>query len=148
MKRRGPWSSQQVESFLERTRIPLRLACNAESGHPLLASLWFVPLEGRLWCATRDRARIVSAIWDDPRCSFEVSVETPPYYGVRGTAYATLHPERGEEILRVLIDRYLKDAQSPFAQWLLDRAADETAIALEPARLRSWDYRERMGAAA
>jgi hypothetical protein len=30
-----------------------------------------------------------------------------PYRGVRGTGVATLHDDRGEDILRVLIERYL-----------------------------------------
>jgi len=72
-------------------------------------------------------------------------VETPPYFGVRGTGAATLHGDRGEEVLRELIDRYLANTDSKIARFLLERAEHETAISIEPETLVSWDYRERMG---
>ncbi len=46
MRLRGPWSTDEVERFLMETRVPLRLACNGSRGHPVLASLWFLPMEG------------------------------------------------------------------------------------------------------
>ena len=148
MRRKGPWSTEQIHRFLEDARIPVRLACNGPSGCPMLASLWFVPLDGTLWCATQRGSSVVSHLSRDPRCGFEVSVEAPPYVGVRGSGRASLHDDRGEEILRLLIDRYLGDTGSDLASFLLSRVASETAIAIEPQALYSWDYRERMGAAA
>jgi nitroimidazol reductase NimA-like FMN-containing flavoprotein (pyridoxamine 5'-phosphate oxidase superfamily) len=145
MKRKGPWSTAEIERFLEDVRLPVRLACNGASGHPVLASLWFVPSDGRLWCATQRSAGVAKLISRDPRCAFEVSVEKPPYYGVRGRGVATLHPERGEEILHTLIDRYMGASTSRLARFLLARVEHETAIAIEPKTLVSWDYRERMG---
>ena len=53
--------------------------------------------------------------------------------------------ERGEEILRALCERYLGGTDSGLARFLLGRVDRETAIALEPRTLVSWDYRERMG---
>ena len=148
MRRKGPWSTEQIEHFLRESRAPIRLACNGASGHPVLASLWFVPLDGELWCATQRTARVVSHLSRDPRCAFEVSVESPPYRGVRGQGVAMLHEDRGEEILRILIDRYLRDSTSRLARFLLTRVEHETAIAIEPQTLVSWDYQERMGDAA
>jgi hypothetical protein len=145
---KGPWSRGEIDHFLAGTLIPARLAVNGASGHPVLASLWFVPQGDRLWCATQRSSSIVSSLARDPRCAFEVAPESRPYHGVRGQARATLHDERGEEILRLLIARYLGDASSRFARWLLGRAHSETAISLEPNTLISWDYRERMGSAA
>jgi nitroimidazol reductase NimA-like FMN-containing flavoprotein (pyridoxamine 5'-phosphate oxidase superfamily) len=148
MRRKGPWSTEQIERFLEESRAPIRLACNGASGHPVLASLWFVPLDDKLWCATPRTARVVSHLSRDPRCAFEVSVESPPYRGVRGQGVATLRKNRGEEILRMLIDRYLGDSTSQLAAFLLARVEHEVAIAIEPQTLVSWDYQERMGDAA
>jgi hypothetical protein len=148
MRLRGPWSREQVEAFLDEARIPLRLACNGRSGHPVLASLWFLPAEGRLWCATQRSADIARLLRDDPRCAFEVAPDAPPYRGVRGRGRARLEPGRGGEVLEKLIARYLDDPDSDFAAWLRSRADRETAIAIEPLRMLSWDFRERMGAAA
>ena len=145
MRRKGPWSKNEIERFLQQTRVPLRLACNGASGHPVMASLWFLQLDGAFWCATQRTASVVSHLRRDRRCGFEVAPETPPYRGVRGQGLAQLHDERGEEILRLLIDRYLEDPTSRFARWLLSRAPHETAIAIEPLTLLSWDFRERMG---
>jgi len=145
MRRKGPWSANEIQRFLQQTAVPLRLACNGASGHPVIASLWFLPLGDSLWCATQRTSSVVSRLREDPRCAFEVARETAPYRGVRGQGIAELHAERGEEILRLLIDRYLADPISPFARWLLSRARTETAIEIEPLTLLSWDYRERMG---
>jgi nitroimidazol reductase NimA-like FMN-containing flavoprotein (pyridoxamine 5'-phosphate oxidase superfamily) len=148
MKRKGPWSAEQTRGFLDEIRVPIRLACNGSSGHPLLASLWFARLGDQLWCATQQQASVASLLRRDPRCAFEVSLEAPPYRGVRGRARARLHPERGGEILRLLIDRYLGDSNPGLAALLLERSASETAIEIEPDTLVSWDYSERMGEAA
>lgn len=145
MKHKGPWSKNQIEEFLGRVRLPIHLACNGSSGHPVLASLWFVPLEGKLWCATQRSSSVASHLSRDQRCGFEVSVERPPYHGVRGPAIATLHEHRGEEILRTLIDRYLGGSSSKLANLLLARVEQETAIAIDPHAFISWDYAERMG---
>lgn len=145
MSDKGPWSQAQVRRFLEATTIPVRIACNAASGHPLLVSLWFVPIGDRLWCATQRTATAARLLGHDPRCAFEVSVETPPYRGVRGPALAKLHDDRGEEILRTLIDRYLGDSSSRLARILLERVEDEVAIEIQPLTLVSWDYEKRMG---
>lgn len=148
MRQKGPWSRDEIQRFLRESRIPVRIACNGASGHPVLVSLWFVARDGELWCATQRSASVASLLTRDPRCAFEVSVEAPPYLGVRGTGIATLHDDRGEEILRVLIERYLGDTHSKLARFLLARTEQETAIRIEPQTLVSWDYRERMGAAA
>jgi hypothetical protein len=144
MRQKGPWSTDQIERFLEETRVPIRLACNGASGHPVLASLWFALLDGKLWCATQRTASVASILTRDPRCAFEVSVETPPYRGVRGPGLATLHDDRGGEILNMLIERYLGDPTSRLARILLARVERETAIAIEPQTIVSWDYKERM----
>jgi nitroimidazol reductase NimA-like FMN-containing flavoprotein (pyridoxamine 5'-phosphate oxidase superfamily) len=148
VKRRGPWSPDQTRSFLGEARAPLRLACNGASGAPLLASLWFVAEGDRLWCATPRSARVVELLSDDPRCAFEVARDAPPYRGVRGQGRATLHDDRGPEVLERLIDRYLDDPDGDFARWLRGRDVPETAIAIDADRILTWDFAERMGDAA
>ncbi len=145
MKPKGPWSGEQVAAFLRETRVPIRLAGNGSSGHPVLASLWFVPLDGKLWCATQATASVANMFRRDPRCAFEVSVEAPPYLGVRGRGRVTLHDEHGAEILHTLIERYLGSSESRLARFLLSRVEQETALEIEPETLVSWDFTERMG---
>jgi len=144
---RGPWDRSQVADFLMATTVPVRLACNGGRGHPVLASLWFLYEEGRLWCATQADARLARLLGADPRCAFEVSLETPPYRGVRGQGRAELLEDRGAALLDRLLTRYGVDPGSSFADWLRGRAEHEVAIAIEPDSLVSWDYGRRMAAA-
>ena len=65
-----------------------------------------------------------------------------------GTGLATLDDERGEEIPRISIERYLRDSISRLAGFLLARGEHETAVSIDPQTLLSWDYQERMGDAA
>jgi hypothetical protein len=144
VRARGPWSLEEIEAHLDHSSIPLRLAWLAPSGFPWVTSLWYVRREGALWCASVADAAIVRGLRRDARCGFEVASERPPYRGVRGRGRAGLVPERGEEILRALVARYLGGEDGPLARWLLSRAEREVAIRIEPDRLASWDYRERM----
>ncbi len=139
-----PEFSTEIEQFLTEAKIPLRLATNTVSGWPVVVSLWFVPLAGSLWCATQHSAVVIEHLRHDSRCGFEVAPDQPPYRGVRGRATATLHPSRGEEILRTLLDRYLAGVDSPLATQLLSKCESEVAIEIVPASVRSWDFRERM----
>ncbi|MGH0036605.1 MAG: pyridoxamine 5'-phosphate oxidase family protein [Myxococcota bacterium] len=148
MSLKGPWSRQEIDRFLDDTRVPLRLACHGASGFPVLASLWFVRHGDLLWCATRPSARVVTLLGRDPRCAFEVAQETAPYRGVRGQGRAELSGARGAEILGELVDRYLGSDDSEFARWLLARADGEVAIAIEPSSRVSWDFSDRMAGAA
>ncbi len=144
MRCRGPWSRDEIDRFLATTHIPVRLAVNGASGYPVLASLWYLHRGDTIWCATQRASSIASSLARDPRCAFEIAPDGLPYHGVRGQARASLHDGRGEEILRLLIERVTYHPDADLARWLLSRADRETAIALAPRTLLSWDYRERM----
>ena len=138
------WDLAAVEAFLSSARIPLRLACNAGKGTPLICSLWFVYADGCLWCATPADAAVAAWLAEDQRCGFEVAVNEIPYKGVRGQGSAVLLPEAGAEVLGRLIDRYLERRSSPLARWLLGRADTELAIRIEPRWVTAWDFSARM----
>ena len=67
-----------------------------------------------------------------------------PYRGVRGTAKAEILADRAPDMLPRLIERYLGDAPSPLADWLLSRLDREVAIRLHDLRVTSFDYTPRM----
>jgi hypothetical protein len=143
MKLMGVWSDDEARNYLEHAIIPIRLAVQNSRG-PLTLSLWFVPIEGRLWCATSGGARLIDYLRTEPRCGFEVAGDQPPYRGVRGQGIAKLHPKEGASILRRLLDRYGIAPESPLARNLLLRSDQEVAIAIEPATMTSWDFTVRM----
>lgn len=146
MQLKGPFDREAIDRFLGEACIPVRLSCNRASGFPLVASHWFIWEGGSLWCAVQEDSAVANLIARDGRCGFEVSRDLPPYFGLRGCGEATLQKDKGEETLRLLIDRYLGDETTPLKTWLLARAATETAVELKPETLFSWDYRARMTA--
>jgi hypothetical protein len=68
----------------------------------------------------------------------------PPYHGVRGQGIARLSSAADGEVLREMLQRYLGGTDSKLGSWLLSRVEDEILITIEPLRLFTWDYRERM----
>jgi nitroimidazol reductase NimA-like FMN-containing flavoprotein (pyridoxamine 5'-phosphate oxidase superfamily) len=144
MRLDGPWSAEAVASYLESAVIPLRLGAVRADGAPIVLSLWFVPIDGELCCATRRAAYIVDLLRADPRCAFEIAADLPPYKGVRGQARATLDDDRGAQVLERLLHRYAVAPSSRLGHTLLARAHDETAIRLVPQSILSWDFTARM----
>lgn len=132
------------EEYLESIQIPVRLGTHTETGWPVVISLWFVYEDGRLLCATRRSARVVSYLEKDARVGFEIAEDRPPYCGVRGQAKVVLDDGRGKEVLERLLVRYLGSTDNRLARSLLARADDETAIILEPLQVFSWNFSNRM----
>jgi hypothetical protein len=141
---RGAFDRDEALAFIDAARIPLRLGTLTRDGMPLITSLWFVRRGRSLWCATIDDSSLVQRLTRDSRCGFEVARDAPPYQGVRGQAEATLRPDRGEEVLHLLIERYLGDQRCELRDFLLSRASEEVALELRPHWLRGWDYGDRM----
>lgn len=143
-------SIEQYAGFLNTAQVPLRLSVVINEA-PLIVPLWFVYLDGALWCACQRDSYLVRSIakpetqpGKDRVCGFDISTNTAPYQGVAGTGYVSLHMNRGEERLSLLVERYLEDPNSAFAQWLLARAENEVALCIRPTRVRGWDFTDRM----
>ena len=134
----------EMAHFLEATRIPVRLGCKTKSGWPLVVSLWFLHQDGRIFCATQESARVVQYLKKEPRCGFEIAADQPPYCGVRGQAKSRIDKTLGAEILEKLLIRYLGNLENPLAKNLLAKAETEVAIVLEPVRVFTWDFSQRM----
>lgn len=136
--------SKQTEQYLKEVQIPLRLSCVTESGWPMVLSLWYVYIDGKLYCATVEMAKVVKYLRAEPRCAFEVAADEPPYCGIRGQARATISKPRGVEILKMLLERYLGGANSSLAKKLLKEGRSEVAIELQPINHTIWDFTDRM----
>ncbi len=137
-------NSVSVARFLQSIKIPLRLSCLSDSGWPAVLSLWYLFEDGALYCATPQKARVVSYLTGEARCAFEVAADQPPYCGVRGRAVATIEQERGAEILERLLHRYLGGIDNTLARRLMSRSEPEVAIRLEPRSYHSWNFTSRM----
>ncbi len=133
-----------LAQYYEETRIPLRLSCLSPSGWPVVLSLWYLFENDTLYCATPQNAKVVDFLLAEPRCSFEVASDAPPYCGVRGRAMATINERRGVEILERLLVRYVGDLNAPLAKNLLNRNVVEVAIQLVPQTVYTWNFSKRM----
>jgi nitroimidazol reductase NimA-like FMN-containing flavoprotein (pyridoxamine 5'-phosphate oxidase superfamily) len=140
----GPWDPDRVTAWLERARIPVRLAVLAPRG-PLVVSLWYRFDGEALWCATRDTADVVAHVRADPRVGIEVAGDLPPYRGVRGTGRVEVVPEAGVATLEALLERYLDARNAELAAGLRAAAArGEVALRIAALKLTSWDFSGRM----
>ncbi len=140
----GPWTLAEAETFLKSAALPMRLACVAADGYPRVVSLWYRFEAERLYAVTHQDSSLARLLRRNGRVGFEVAPNEPPYHGIRGQADVTLEPLGNQSTLRELLDRYLGGFDSGVAQWLLSRSDEEVLITIEPTRLYSWDYRERM----
>lgn len=140
----GRLDRDRVEAFLQTSRYPVRLGCLGGDGYPRVVSVWYLYRNGQLYCATHRSARLISYLRDAQRVGFEVAPNEPPYYGVRGTADVRITQLGDDPVFDQLIEKYLGDAHSTLARWLLSRRSDEMLLAITPRTLSSWDYRERM----
>ena len=93
---------------------------------------------------THNRSHIARLLMNDHKTGFEIAPNEPPYHGVRGQGDATIEPLGSTKTLEQLLDRYLGNANSSLATWLLSRSEEEVLITIAPTRLYTWDYRERM----
>jgi hypothetical protein len=133
-----------LEAYLQTIKIPLRLSCLMESGWPAVLSLWYLFEQDSFYCATPENARVVAYLRSEPRCSFEIASDLPPYCGVRGRAVASIDSDRGDEILKRLLYRYIGGVDNPLAERLLGRTDLEVAIRLDPKNFYTWNFTNRM----
>ena len=142
----GEWDRAEVAAYLTDATVPLRLACRTPAGGLWMLSLWyrFDADDERLVCATSADADIVEYLRADDGVAFEVSGNDPPYCGVRGNGQATISPDGEKAVLRDLLERYLGGTESALADRLLAPEREEVAIDLDPRRLYSWDFADRM----
>ncbi|WP_048077294.1 hypothetical protein, partial [Halorubrum sp. AJ67] len=145
-------------------RVPVRLGCRTPTDRPWIVSLWFAwdPVagprgddagdpdrpSGAIRCATSATADLVEFVEHDDEVSFDVSTNDPPYKGVRGRGRATVVPDEDKRLLRSLLEKYLGGVDNATGERLLRPEREEVEIRIEPERLHTWDYSERMGPAA
>jgi len=133
-----------LKEYLNQSLIPLRLSGTTKSGWPFVMSLWYVYLNEKIYLATVKTAKVVDYLSNNPKCAFEIASDTPPYCGIRGQATAKVIESKGDEILKILLNRYLGGLNSPLARELMNRRVPEVAIELTPVKVYQWDYSMRM----
>ena len=143
-------SEYMIMECLTNSKIPIRLACMSISDWPIVVSLWYTYLNEKVYCATQNTAKVVKYLKKNPKCGFEIAGDSFPYRGVRGYGKASIVEDKGEEILRMLIQKYLMGKETTISSKLnelllsKEHLQNEVAIEVIPAALFKWDYKKRM----
>ena len=144
MEPTGAWDRERTETFLQSETIPIRLSCHTQADVLWMLSLWYLYRDDALWCATSASADVVDYLTGDDRVAFEISTNDPPYKGVRGNGTASIEADPDKTLLKELLERYLGGTDSPLAERLLSPERDEVRIRVDPAKMYTWDFSERM----
>ena len=144
-------SEDMILECLTNSKIPIRLACMSISDWPIVVSLWYTYLNEKVYCATQNTAKVVKYLRKNPKCGFEIAGDSFPYRGVRGYGKASIVENKGEEILRMLIQKYLIGKETTISSLKLyklllskEHLQNEVAIEIIPAAMFKWDYKKRM----
>ena len=140
-------NSKNTIQYLIDSDIPIRLACLSTSNYPIVVSLWYVYIDEKFYCATQNKAKIISYLRRSPKCGFEIAGDRFPYHGIRGYGNASILKDRGEDILRMLVQKYFKGKEKSRLYKLLlseKHLQNEVAIEIDPVSIFEWDYKERM----
>jgi nitroimidazol reductase NimA-like FMN-containing flavoprotein (pyridoxamine 5'-phosphate oxidase superfamily) len=136
---------------LTNSKIPIRLACMSISDWPIVVSLWYTYLNEKVYCATQNTAKVVKYLSKNPKCGFEIAGDSFPYRGVRGYGKASIVENKGEEILRMLIQKYLTGKETTISSLKLyklllskEHLQNEVAIEIIPVAMFKWNYKKRM----
>jgi len=141
---RGAWTGDDVETFLQETTVPIRLATRRPDGSPWVITLWYRYRDGAFECATQATADVVGFLRHDPSVGFDVSTNRIPYRGIRGNGTVSISTDGATAVLGDLVERYLGGTDSSLAEWLLADDREEVRIQVEPHTIYSWDYADRM----
>ena len=139
--------SKDMVQFLIGSDIPVRLSCLSSSNWPMVVSLWYLYKNEKFYCATQNTSKIIGYLKHSPKCGFEIAGDRFPYRGIRGYGNASILPDRGEEILRMLLEKYFKGKETSELYRLLlseKHLRNEVAIEVMPVRTFEWDYKKRM----
>ena len=136
---------------LTNSKIPIRLACMSISDWPIVVSLWYTYMNEKVYCATQNTAKVVKYLRKNPKCGFEIAGDSFPYRGVRGYGKASIVENKGQEILRMLIQKYLTGKEATISSLKLyklllskEHLQNEVAIEIIPSAMFKWDYKKRM----
>jgi nitroimidazol reductase NimA-like FMN-containing flavoprotein (pyridoxamine 5'-phosphate oxidase superfamily) len=140
-------NSKNTIQYMIDSNIPIRLACLSTSDYPVVVSLWYVYIDEKFYCATQNKAKIIRYLRCSPKCGFEIEGDRFPYHGIRGYGNASILKDRGEDILRTLVQKYFKGKEKSKLYKLLlseKHIQNEVAIEIDPVSIFEWDYKERM----
>lgn len=135
---------KKIDSLINDTKIPIRIACLKPNHVPTVISLWYEIIDEKIYCATQRKAKIVPYLEKNPLIGFEIATDKPPYKGVRGEGTVKILENNGSDVLEILMEKYLGNKDSGLSRLLKQKIASEIAIQITPRKIFYYDYSKRM----
>lgn len=129
-------ADSEITTLLCDLASPVRLASQSPNGFPLISTLWFIYENGMFWCITQQRTLLRRNLAENPRCAFEIALDSQRFKLLRGQGLATLDLEDGGRVTERMINRYLGDTNGPIAAAMRKQIPTEYAIAIQPRWVR------------
>jgi PPOX class probable F420-dependent enzyme len=135
-------SKPQWERFIRGRRVGV-LATIGEGGVPVLTPIWYVYEDGRVLMRTAENAAKTQNIRRDPRVSFCVQDERPPYASVTLYGRAAIEEERpglAPKIARRYLGMVGGAAYLRVAAEQVQQGAREITLVMTPERALTQDF--------
>ena len=134
----------EIDTFLENSKIPLRLGTVDSKGDPMIHPVWFHYSNGKLYLMSIKENRKVRNIRTKKTVYFSVDTDATPNNGVKGKGQAILITDIGKSVpvSEKIVAKYLGDLSTPMAKRMLDgvRNGSDVLIEITPLYFSTWDY--------
>ena len=139
----GSWNGAEITTFLQESRIPLRVSFMTKNGL-LIVPIWFEYVAGQFIGCSPASSLLVTSLKQNPEVAFDLSTNDLPYRGLRGRALAHCSVAPNSTALEQLLVRYTGNTDNALAHALLSREQEEAIIEFQITWLTSWDFSKRM----
>ncbi len=89
-------------------------------------------------------AKIVSYLQNNPKCGFKIAMGKPPYKGTKRTWHVKIIQNQEQEILKILMKKYLGSKESILSRYLNDNSEAKIALEILPQNIFNYYYSKRM----
>lgn len=143
ISKQSSWNASEIEKYLLASKDPMRFSVMNKDGFPLICSIWHWYEAGYLYAVSHKNSLLIKTLEENNKCAFDISVNAPPYLGVRGKGIAEIQKDAGIYLPK-LIDKFLGAKYQSLQHFLTGRLGDERLIKIEIQSISSWDFSDRM----
>ena len=137
-------SQTEVEEFLSKQKIPMRLATSDSNGDPQIHPVWYHFANDRLYLMSDKNVRKIRNIKKNSTVYFSVDTDATPNRGVKGKGTAKIMSEIAKTlpIAETIVTKYLGDSKSGYGKGIMDsvKNGSEAVVEITPHYYSVWDY--------
>jgi general stress protein 26 len=142
-----PMTEDEVQKFLENSKLNIQLATSDEDGCPSIQPVWFLYDKdaGKICVGTNKMSKKVQNMQRNPdKTYFSIDDESFPYKGVKGKAVASISEDisKNTKIMEKINLKYLGTLEHPWANNIMENTRNGTEIVVEltPKYFSAWDF--------